>query len=89
MNTIAIKVENLKCSGCATTIIRGLKKLRTVEGVNVKVNESLVTIDYAEGANTDEFTHKLGEMGYPKEGTGNSLQKVKSYVSCAVGKVSA
>ena len=31
---------------------------------------------------------KLNSLGYPPEGTSTGFQKAKSYVSCAIGKVS-
>ena len=30
---------------------------------------------------------KLSKLGYPELGTSNVLQKAKSYVSCAIGKL--
>ena len=90
MKKVKITVENLKCNGCASTIQKGLLKLKEVENVEIDVETSTVEISY-EG-NQDsiiEYKSKLAALGYPEAGSKNStLSKAKSYVSCAIGKVS-
>jgi len=88
MKTEIIKVDNLKCHGCAKTISRELTWIGEVINVNVDVEESTITVDYA-GKNRmrEVFVEKLRKLGYPEEGTGNINQKVKSYVSCAIGRI--
>jgi len=88
MKTEIIKVDNLKCHGCAKTISRELTWIGEVINVNVDVEESTITVDYA-GKNKmrEVFVEKLRKLGYPEEGTGNINQKVKSYVSCAIGRI--
>lgn len=88
MKTETIKVDNLKCHGCAKTIRRELTWIGEVISVDVDVDHSTVKIDYA-GKNRmrEVFIEKLKKLGYPEEGTGNLNQKVKSYVSCAIGRI--
>ena len=88
MKTETIRVENLKCHGCAKTISRELAWVGEVINVEVNVEESSVKIDYA-GKNKmrEMFVEKLRKLGYPEEGTGNMNQKMKSYVSCAIGRI--
>ena len=88
MKTESIIVENLKCHGCANTIRRELAWIGEVISVDVDVDKSLVKIDYA-GKNKirEIFTEKLRKLGYPEEGTGNMNRKMKSYVSCAIGRI--
>jgi len=88
MKTETIKVDNLKCQGCAKTIRRELTWIGEVISVDVDVEHSVVTVDYA-GKNRMRkvFVEKLRKLGYPEEGTGNINQKVKSYVSCAIGRI--
>jgi len=88
MKTESIKVDNLKCHGCAKTIRRELTWIGEVISVDVDVEHSVVTVDYA-GKNRMRkvFVEKLRKLGYPEEGTGNINQKVKSYVSCAIGRI--
>lgn len=88
MKSETIKVDNLKCQGCAKTIRRELTWIGEVISVDVDVEQSVVTVDYA-GKNRMRkvFVEKLRKLGYPEEGTGNINQKVKSYVSCAIGRI--
>ena len=88
MKTETIKVDNLKCHGCAKTIRRELTWIGEVISVDVDVDLSTVKVDYA-GKNRmrEVFVEKLRKLGYPEEGTGNINQKVKSYVSCAIGRI--
>jgi copper chaperone CopZ len=90
MTTLLIKVENLKCRGCANTIARGLRKLESVEHVRVEVKDSLVEIVFnGNENNVDEFENKLKQMGYPSVSMQNdTFLKAKSYLSCAMGRIS-
>lgn len=89
MKTEVIKVENLKCHGCAKTIRRELTWIGEVIGVDVNLENSSVKIDYA-GKNKmrEVFLEKLRKLGYPEKGTGNMNRRMKSYVSCAIGRIS-
>ena len=88
MKTENIIVENLKCHGCANTIRRELAWIGEVISVDVDVDKALVKIEYT-GKNVirEVFTEKLRKLGYPEEGTGNMNRKMKSYVSCAIGRI--
>lgn len=85
-----IAVENIKCSGCASSIV---KKISDLEGVSeVSVNEELgiVTVEYDKNDEVwNEVKSVLKSMGYAEKGTGNFIDKAKSYVSCASGKLGA
>jgi len=91
MSIYTIKVDNLKCGGCAATITNAIQKQEGVSSVTVDPDTSLVKTEL-EGDNNEELINKikeiLGRLGYPEEGTGNGMQKVKSYVSCAIGRIS-
>jgi len=88
MKTETIKVDNLKCQGCANTIRRELTWIGEVISVDVDVEESTVKVDYTGKNNMrDTFVEKLRKLGYPEEGTGRMNQRVKSYVSCAIGRM--
>jgi len=88
MKTETIKVDNLKCHGCAKTISRELSWIGEVVSVDVNVEDSSVKIDYV-GKNKlrEIFVEKLKKLGYPEEGTSNMNQRMKSYVSCAIGRI--
>ncbi|MEX6627014.1 heavy-metal-associated domain-containing protein [Tenacibaculum salmonis] len=82
-----ISIENLKCCGCANTIINGLTNIKGVEEVKVDVEKSLVTLNTTE-AILILVKEKLAKLGYPEVGNENTvLHKAKSFVSCAVGKI--
>jgi len=64
MTQFNINASNIKCSGCAENIQKGLKELPGVESVevNIKSGEVSVTVN-----NTEQNTvkQKLNELGYP------------------------
>jgi len=84
-----ITIENLKCHGCANTITKGIEKFNEVKQVKVNVEDSTVEISF-EG--TDEtitmFKNKLSKLGYPEAGNNSGFSVAKSFVSCAVGRMS-
>lgn len=82
-----IYIENLKCGGCANTIVNGLSNIKGVDNVVVNVEKSLVTLVSNE-ATLSLVKEKLSKLGYPEVGADNTvLHKAKSFVSCAVGRV--
>lgn len=84
-----IYVQNLKCGGCANTIAKNVNAIEKITNVKVNVEESSVTFNFETEANLTEVKNKLQSLGYPEDGEANSLgSKAKSYVSCAIGKMS-
>lgn len=81
-----IEVENLKCNGCAGTIKKGLNAIEGVSDLSVDIETKIVAFN-SEIETIATVKEKLSKMGYPEKGTGNSFQKAKSYVSCAIGKL--
>ena len=88
MKTLHIQIENLKCHGCANTIRRNLEREDGVRSVEVDHLASSVLITF-EGADAREqdFVRILSRLGYPPAGSGNAVNKVKSYLSCAIGRI--
>jgi copper chaperone len=85
--TETIFVENIKCGGCIKSIKEALQQIAGVNTVMVdKDKESVVVTgtDIGRGIIID----KLGELGYPEKGNNSLLKKARSFVSCAVGKMS-
>ena len=91
MKTYTIAVENLKCNGCATTVHKAMLAIPGISNVWVAVKENTVQLEIAEGyAHALHIaTSKLHQLGYPQAGDNTSLEKVRSYVSCAMGKLKA
>jgi len=88
MKTTEILVENIKCHGCANTIKREISRMENVSDVKVDVEKGAVSITHDGNAELEEnMTVKLRKLGYPLQGTGGRGNKVKSYVSCAIGRM--
>ena len=85
--TTSIKIDNLKCGGCANSITSGLSKMDGIEGVKVDLETSSVEIAHSDEVTEDSLKQKLAKMGYPEFGTSNFGQMAKSYVSCAIGRI--
>jgi copper chaperone len=84
-----IKIENLKCGGCAATIKKGLLSIENVSDVLVDVANDTVSIT-SENVLIDVIKEKLSKLGYPEVGYKNTIvHKAKSFVSCAVGRIDA
>ena len=84
-----IQIQNLKCGGCANTIIIQLSKLDNVSDVKVNNVTNEVDFNYNFENDLELVKKKLSDLGYPIEGEANSLpKKAKSFVSCAVGRMS-
>jgi len=82
-------VQNLKCGGCAKTITSKLNELENISVQTIEVAESAVTFSYQTEDDLITVKNTLKNNGYPEMGDENSLgTKAKSFVSCAVGKLS-
>lgn len=83
-----IIVDNLKCDGCAGMIKKSLLQLGGVQSVEVDLETAEVSVNFTGALTREDFMRKLEKLGYPEAGTSSTYQKVKSYVSCAVGRLS-
>lgn len=83
-----IVVENIKCSGCMHSIQSALMQIENVTEVEIDLETEKITVNSTLPIDRAEIAHKLEAMGYPEKGTNNLLHKAKSYVSCAIGKLS-
>jgi len=87
-----IKVENIKCGGCAGTINKRLNELDSVDDCQVDIENGVVRISAADSTR-DEIAQLLLTLGYPETGTAEGLKaakaKAKSFVSCAVGRMNS
>ncbi|MGV6857744.1 MAG: heavy-metal-associated domain-containing protein [bacterium] len=86
-----IQVENIKCGGCANSITTGLMEDETINTVEVDVESGIINIEADDNANRDAIAARLLKMGYPEtgsvEGIAAAKAKAKSFVSCAVGRM--
>lgn len=86
-----IEVENLKCGGCARSILKGLSELPQIAQIAVDREKRLVKFVGPE-ASRAQVAEKLRSMGYPEkntlEGLSAGVAHAKSFMSCAIGRVS-
>ncbi len=83
-----IEIQNLKCGGCANTITTQLSKLNGISDVSVNNDTDEVRFNYNSEEEFETVKTKLSDLGYPIVGEQNSLpKKAKSFVSCAVGRI--
>lgn len=88
MKNLKVNIENLKCCGCANTISKELKKIEGVKNVSVFLNDSSVSIDYESSEDLkSKIIDKLQKIGYPEVGKGKLKDSLRSYVSCAIGRI--
>lgn len=81
-------IQNLKCTGCASTISSKLTDFDFVHSVLVDVEASTVELIYEYESNLPQLQEALRKLGYPVLGEINSLStKAKSFVSCAIGRM--
>ena len=89
MKTITIKVENLKCNGCTSTIKKGIIKFHEVRSVEINIEDSSISICFeGDESNVGKYKAKLTKMGYPVQGNNSTISIAKSFISCAIGRVS-
>lgn len=83
-----IIVQNLKCGGCANTISKHLTSFEDVSNLEVEAEASSVSFSYENDSTLLEVENKLKQLGYPVVGDANSyMNKAKSFISCATGKM--
>lgn len=88
--TKVFQVENVKCGGCANTLINGLKEEFGDVFVNLDKFPREITVDINEN-DEEKLKLKLRSLGYPLSsddlsGLEKATTTAKSFVSCAIGK---
>lgn len=89
--SMQIEIDNLKCGGCEKSIVRGLSAMPEI--TDVVVDREFQTVRFNGAASDrDAVVQKLRSMGYPEKGSIEGIEagmaNVKSYVSCAIGRMS-
>ncbi|WP_121626454.1 heavy-metal-associated domain-containing protein [Poseidonibacter antarcticus] len=88
-----LEVENVKCGGCANTLITSLKEEFGNVEVDLNVNPRKITLDL-EDNKKEALKLKLRSLGYPLSsdelsGFQKATTTAKSFVSCAIGKMNS
>ena len=91
VNQIQIHVENIKCGGCEKSIIKGLTSIEGLSHIVIDQEHQMVSV-LADESLREAVVSKLKSMGYPVHGSVSGLEaglvNAKSFVSCAIGRVS-
>ena len=87
MKTQEIFVENIKCGGCMTSIKQALEKIKGIAKVEIDLEKEKISLK-GDKYKLREVIDSLNKMGYPQKGDNTLLKQAKSYVSCAIGKMS-
>lgn len=88
--SITLILDNIKCGGCANTIIKAMEALEFKE---ITVDPENHTLTMSLPLNDNQLKQALDQLknlGYPLVETEEGLKalalKAKSYISCAIGK---
>ena len=91
VNQIQIHVENIKCGGCEKSIVKGLNTIKGLSNILIDRDQQVVSVT-ADDSLRDAIVEKLKSMGYPEyrcmSGFDAGLANARSFVSCAIGRVS-
>jgi copper chaperone CopZ len=80
------EVENIKCGGCMNSIKTALLKLDGV--TEVSIDKEIDTVMVTGTMIREDVVNKLNDLGYPEKGNNTLIRKAKSYVNCAIGRMS-
>ena len=89
-----LQVDNIKCGGCAGSISKKLTQIEQLSDVQIDIEQGMVAFqsDDDSGQVLMDVKAALLKMGYPETGSVEGARamgaKAKSFVSCAVGKMS-
>lgn len=92
----SVRVENIKCGGCAQHIQDTLSLIDGVETISVDIESGLVSVFFEDVKDSaklqQQLQQKLLDKGYPEIGSVEGMKavgvKAKSFVSCAIGRMS-
>jgi copper chaperone len=88
---LRLTVENVKCGGCARSIEKALRADPRISAVAVDPAGGLVLIEAAADVRA-QAAATLARLGYPERGSVEGMKAAaaaaKSFVSCAVGRLS-
>lgn len=91
VHQIQIQVENIKCGGCEKSIIKGLSSIEGLSNIMIDRDQQMVSVN-ADESLRELLIAKLKSMGYPELGSVSGLDaglaNAKSFMSCAIGRVS-
>ena len=69
--TTTLEIQNLKCGGCAHTIITKLNALEGIQNVSVDTETNTVSYENEFTNAVESATKLLSKLGYPVNGDAN------------------
>lgn len=91
MNT-TLELENIKCGGCANTLLKALHSYKEIQNPGVDPANGKVWFSHPDDFRITGLKRKLRNLGYPVKGSVKGLEKAAataiSFASCAIGKLS-
>ena len=87
MQETVLYIDNLKCGGCANTIRQALRQFEELETIDINIDEGAITVRSDQELRRPEYFSVLKKLGYPEAGTSSLLEKGRSYISCAIGRM--
>lgn len=89
MNKAILYIQNMRCNGCKKSIFSALEDIAGVSNLIVFPAKGELRFNYKNQDAIEAVRVVLHNMGYPQEGTPNSIRsKVKSLNNCLIGKLS-
>lgn len=64
MVQLKIQASKIKCGGCVSNIVNGLKDFAGITTVNVDIESNVVTLE-GDAMDKAAIENKLNELGYP------------------------
>lgn len=65
MYRAVIRIDNLTCGGCFSTINTGLSSLEGFGGMGANLFRKMIAVDFGAPLAEDQILEKLSEIGYP------------------------
>jgi len=89
MQKVSFLVDNIKCGGCGNTVTKKVKSFEGLSNIEIGVEEGRVSFEAPDDFDVEAVKKALSKLGYAPQGTASTIQTAKSYVSCAVGRMTA
>jgi len=59
-----IKIDGMKCSGCANRVTNTLKAIKGIKKVSVSLDDKCATITYKKELDNELITNSINELGF-------------------------
>ena len=59
-----VKIEGMKCEGCANRVKNSIKELKGVKKIDVSLNDKEAIITYKKELSNDDINRKITALGF-------------------------